>query len=333
MTMMTSQSAGLSMRTNLYAAQEMLAHAMPVMVLDSTGPVQTRMPKNKTSTIKFRRPVPFEAALIHLQEGVTPNTTNFRYEDVQGVLKQYGQVASITDVIEDTHEDPVLNDIVMMLGENIGRTTEALNWGVLRGGLNVFYANGTLRTDVNTPISLAKQRAVTRGLKAQKAQKITKVLSGSVNWGTRTVEAAYVAVGHTNLESDIRDLPGFVPTADYGSRQTISEHEIGTCEDVRYILSPDLDPFEDAGAATSTMVSTSGTNADVYPIVFFGKEAWGKVALRDRGSVEPTIIPVNQKTKDDPLGQRGVAGWKSWHEALILNHLWLARLEVAATDL
>jgi N4-gp56 family major capsid protein len=186
---------------------------------------------------------------------------------------------------------------------------------------------------VNTVISLSKQRAVIRALKAQKAMKITTMLDGSANYATRPIEAAYVAVGHTDLEADIRNLPGFVPVAEYGRRTTISEYEIGSVEDVRYLLSPDLEPFADAGGAKGSMVSTSGTSADVYPVMYFGKEAWGIVPLRGQGAVSPTIIPVGQKTKDDPLGQRGVAGWKTYHAALVLNQLWMARLECASTAL
>ena len=172
-----------------------------------------------------------------------------------------------------------------------------------------------------------------RTLKANKAQKITRSLSPSSDYGTRAVEAAYVAVAHTDVESDIRNLPGFKTTAEYGTRSPISEYEIGSVEDVRYLLSPDLNPFLDAGGAKGTMVSTSGTSADVYPIVYFGQDAWGMVALRGQGAVSPTIIPVGQKTKDDPLGQRGYVGWKTWHAALILNQAWMARLEVAVSAL
>lgn len=330
----TSASPGLSNRTNVWAAREMLRHQAPVVVLDKTGPMVKPMPQNKSTNAKFRRPIPFDAATVPLQEGVTPSSTSFRYEDVSVSLEQFGQVGVITDVIEDTSEDPVLKDLVVQLGENIGRTKEALNYAVLRGGTNVFYQNGSQRTDVNSIISLAKQRAVVRALKAQKAMKITKVLDGSPDYATRPVEAAYIAVGHTDLEADIRGMPGFVPTSEYGRRSTVSDYEIGSVEDVRYLLSPDLDPFTDAGGTPgSTVVSTGGSAADVYPVLFFGKEAWGDVPLRGFGAVEPTIIPVNQKTKDDPLGQRGYAGWKIWHAAVILNQLWMARLEVATTAL
>ena len=323
---------GISPRTNVYAERQMLKHAKPVMVLEKLC-VTKQMPKNKTDTIKFRRPRVFTAATTPLIEGVTPTETQFSYEDVATTLKQYGQVVVVTDKIEDLHEDPVLNDASMQAGENIGRTVEALNYGVVRAGTSVYYANGAARNAVNTAITLTKQRAVLRSLKSLKAQKITRSLSGSSDYFTRPVEAAFVAVAHTDVESDIRNLAGFKPTAEYGTRQPISDYEIGSCEDVRYILSPDLAPFADAGGAKLTMVSTSGTSADVYPVIFFGQDSWGMVALRGQGAVSPTIIPVGQKTKDDPLGQRGYVGWKTWHAALILNQAWMSRLEVAVTAL
>lgn len=332
MALTTSTTSGISQRTNVYAERQMLKHAAPVMVLDKLA-MTKQMPKNKSTTIKFRRPRTFTAATTPLVEGVTPTSTQFGYDDVSVSLKQYGQVIEITDVIEDTHEDPVLNDATMQCGENIGRTMEALNYGVVRGGTNVFYANASSRAAVNTPVSLNKLRAVTRSLKAQKAAMITRSLSPSVNFNTRAVEAAYVAVAHTDVESDLRNLPGFLPVAEYGTRSTLSEFEVGSVEGIRFILSPDLSPFTDAGGAKGSMVSTTGTSADVYPIIVFGQDSWGTVALRGQGAVEPSIIPVGQKTKDDPLGQRGMVGWKGWHAAVILNEAWLSRLEVAVTAL
>ena len=327
---------GVLPRTNVYAERQLLKHAGPVMVLDKLATAK-QMPKNKTETIVFRRPRTFDAATTPLQEGVTPNVTTFRYDDVQTTLRQYGQVIEMTDVIEDLHEDQVGKDIALQASENIGRTMEALNWGIVRGGTNVFRANGGARGDINTPISLGRQRAVVRGLKAQKAQMITRILGPGVNYATRAVEAAYVAVAHTDLEPDIRNMPGFLPVAQYANRSTISDYEIGTVETVRYILSPDLEPFRGEGSATLNGMLNSdpggGARVDVYPVVYFGQDSWATVALRGQGSVSPSIIPANQKTKDDPLGQRGYVGWKTWHAALILNQLWMARLECGATAL
>lgn len=328
-----STDSGISQRTNVYAERQMLRHAAATIILDKFG-LSKRMPKNKSTTIKFRRPVVFNAVTTPLVEGVTPNTTAFTYEDVTATLKQYGMVVGITDVIEDTHEDPVLQDATRQAGENIGRTIEALTWGVLRAGTNVFYANGASRAAVNTTISLNKQRAITRSLKAQKAMKITTILSASPGYETRAIEASFIAVAHTDLEADIRNLAGFVPVAEYGTRQPLCAEEIGAVEDVRYVLSPDLGYWADSGSTTlNGMTSTGGVNVDVYPILYFGKEAFGTVALRGQGAVTPSIIPVGRQTKDDPLGQRGYVGWKTWHVAVRLNEAWMARLEAGATAL
>lgn len=327
-----STATGISQRTNVWAAAEMLDHANEVIVLDKMAKNIT-MPKNKSVNPKWRRPVPFTAKTTALTEGVTPSSSSMTYEDVTATLRQYGDFSVVTDVIADTHEDPVLKDMTMLHGENIGRTREALLWGVLKGGTSVYYANGSARNAVNTVISINRQRGVTRYLKAMKGRKISRILDGSPDLNTTPIESAYVAVGHTDLEADIRGLSGFVPAAEYGTRKLICAEEIGSVEDVRYVLSPDLDPLIDAGGTKGSMVSTGGTNADVYPILYLAMDAFGVVALKGAGSVEPSIIPVGEKTKDDPLAQRGYVGWKTWWAGLILNETWIVRMEVAASDL
>lgn len=321
--------AGVSPRTNVYAARKMLEFQQPVIVLDKLGDTKP-MPRNKTQNIKFRRPRVFDAVSTPLVEGVTPAATQFRYEDVQGTLKQYGMVIEVTDHIADTHEDPVLNDAAEQCGLNIGRTFEALRWGVLRAGTNVSYANGSARNAVNSVVDLNQQRSITRTLKAQKAMKYTKILSGSLMENTTPIEASYIAVGHTDLEPDIRSMSGFVPTAQYGTRKIIHETELGSVEDVRYCLSPDLPPFLGAGASSTSVLNTGG-RADVYPILYLAMHAYGTVPLRGREAVSPSIVPVGQRDKSDPLGQRGYVGWSAWHLTLILNQVWMVRAEVAAT--
>lgn len=333
--MVKSTDSGISQRTNVYAEGKMLEHAMPVVVLDKFG-VTKPMPKNKGVAITFRRAKSLTPVTTPLVEGVTPASRAVEFEDVSGTLKQYGDVLELTDVIEDTHEDPILNEMVQLAGENIGATTEQLTYGVLSGGTNVFYAGGVAsRSLVASELTKDLQRKVTRFLRAQKAKKFTKILSSSTNYGTEAVEAAYIAVAHTDLESDIRNLNGFIATADYGNRKVVCEQEIGSVEDVRYVLSPDLDPWLAAGVAVGStgMVAADDTNVDVYPVLFFGMNAYGTVPLRGQGTVEPSIIPVNQKSKDDPLGQRGYVGWKTWFLAMILNQAWMARAEVCASDL
>ncbi len=322
----------ISQRTAAWAATVMLAHAEPVLILQKFAQVKP-MPKNKADTVKFRRPVPFTVATAPLVEGVTPSSQKMSYEDVTVAMKQYGAVSDISDVIVDLSEDPVLMDASMLSGEQAAATVEQICYGVVKAGTNVTYSNGSARSSVNTVISLNKQRAIVRSLKAQKARPINRILDGSIKIATTPVEGGYFAACHTDLEADIRNIAGFTPVAKYGSRNPICPEELGTIENVRYVTSPELGSFADAGDTAGSMVSTTGTDADVYVAIYFGMESFGVVPLKGSGAIIPSVINPNTPSKSDPLGQRGHVAWKTYFAAIILNQTWLHRLETAATDL
>lgn len=324
----------ISQRTAVWAAVEMLAHAEPILVLSKYGQPKP-MPKNKANKVKFRRPVPYTVSTTTLTEGVTPASQQMRYEDVEATMAQYGAVIETTDVVADLAEDPVLKDMAMLAGEQAAETIELVTWGVLKGGTSVTYgaSTDTARSDVNDPITLARQRAVTRSLKAQRGKKVTSKVGASAKYGTEPIAPAFLAFGHTDLEADIRDMPGFVPCEKYAGMEPLP-YEIGKVEDVRYILSPILVPFQAAGSTTlNGMTADDGTNVDVYPVIYIAKEAYGLVPLKGDGAIEPSVLNPNTRTKDDPLGQRGYVGWKTYFTAVRLNESWMTRLEVGATDL
>ena len=321
----------ISPRTAAYAAAELLKRGIPYLVLEKFG--QTKpLPSKNSKTITFRRYNALAKTPNALTEGVTPAAKQLTKTDVSATLVQYGDHVEITDVVIDTHEDPVLMEAVEILGEQAAQMIETVRYNVLKAGSNVFYANGSQRSDVNSKLTLTIQRKITRALKRQNARKITKVVRSTANYGTQAVAPSYIALVHSDLEADIRGMAGFVPVEDYG-QMTPYESEIGKVEDVRYVYSTIFEPFADAGglAATNGTLSTTGTQSDVYPVLFISRDAYGIVPLKGKTAITPMV--VNPKPSDsDPLAQRGHVGWKSMQTAVILNDLWMVRAEVAATD-
>jgi N4-gp56 family major capsid protein len=311
----------------------MLAHAEPVIILNKFA--QTKpLPKNKADNIKFRRPIPFAVATTPLVEGVTPTAQAMQYEDVPVTINQYGAVVVITDKVNDLAEDPVLKDSAMLCGEQAGETIEAITWGVVKAGTNVAFANGSEVTAVNTAIGINKLRGAVRFLMAQRAKRLTKMLSGSTAYATKPIEAAYIAVGHTDMEADIRSLAGFTPVAAYGSRQPLCAEEVGSVESVRFVLSPMLAPTLAAGSSTlNGMKSVGGTAVDVYDLVIFGQDAFGAVPLKGAGAITPKVLNPDTPDKSDPLGQRGYVSWKAWYAAVRLNESWMVRIRTGVTNL
>lgn len=332
--MATTTYGDISPRTAAHAAVQHLEHAEPILVLSKFGDNKPQ-PRNRTQTQKFRRPVPFPVSTTALTEGVTPPARQMQYEDVSVTLSQYGDVSETTDVVQDTHEDPVLRDMAVLGGEQAAETIEMVTYGVLKGGTNVVYSNGSARASVNTVIGLNQLRSAVRTLKANRGRQITSMLAASPNYDTTPVEGGYIAFGHTDAEADVRQIPGFKPVADYGSRQPLVPEEIGTVENIRIILSPLFEAFADAGgtASTNSTKSTTGTSSDVYPMIVIAKHAYGLVPLKGEGAITPTVLNPGTPSKSDPLGQRGYAGWKTYFACVRLSEAWMVRIEHAVTDL
>lgn len=323
----------VSPRVGIYAVAKALANAQPELCLSQFA-MNTPMPKNKGQTIKWRRVTPFNVSTTALTEGVTPSASGVSYTDITATLSQYGDIRRITDVIEDTHEDPWLNWISEESGKQAATTKETLLWSTVSAASTIFYSNGTATASVNTAIDEDLVRAGINQLKRNHARRITKRISASPGIATEPVNAGFVAVGHTDLERDLRALTGFVPVEKYGSVTPIHPNELGKFEDVRFILTPHLTPSLAAGSGTlNGMRSAGGANVDVYKLIMFGQEAFGTVALKGKDSVQMAVTNPKMGTPSDELGQRGSVSWKFWHADAILNDAWICALYSGATDL
>jgi len=323
----------ISPRVGIHAVAKMLDRIEPILVLEKYALV-TPLPKNVGEVIKWRRVRPLVVSTQTITEGVTPPPEQLVYEDVTTVIAQFGGWIQYTDKIADLHEDKVLDDCMTVLADQAASTKEAILWGILRGGTNVYYANGIARTDVNTPIDLDLVNAAVNFLKRNHGKKITTRLAAGPNIATEPVNSSYVGFSHIDLETDIRNMDSFVPVEKYGSGTPIDgEWEIGKVNEVRFILSPQLSAFADAGGTAGSMRSTSGTSADVYPVVIVAKNAYGTVPLKGVSAVEMAVTNPKMGTPGDAMGQRGSVSWKIYYQAVRLAEQWMVRLEVAATAL
>ena len=319
---------------------EILAHAMPVEVLGITG-MQKQMPKNQSDTIVFRRYLPYGGtdnkwitganvatfASSHVTtEGTTPTADVLAASDITVTLTQYAVLYSVSDKTVDLYEDDVPAEMKKQTGERIGLVREMVRYGALKACTNLFYAGGTSIATVDETLTVNFLRKIARTLLANHAKQITSILAPSPNYATAPVEAGYLVFCHTDLEPAIRDLAGFKHVSEYGSRKPVHEMEIGSVERFRFIASPELAANINAGALVGAtgLFSTGGTNIDAYPVIVVGEDAWGQVALRGMDSIDVTYLPPGQKDKNDPLGQRGYIGAKTYMAASVLNNGWMS---------
>lgn len=332
---------------------EILAHAIPVEVLGITG-AQKEVPKNNGKTVMYRRYLPYGGALTNfntinrmnttaaahvLAEGTTPTADTMIPQDITVTLNQYGCLYQVSDQVVDTYEDDVPAEMKKQCGERVGLVRELVRFGVVKASTNISYPGAIVsRVTINKAIDLNTLRKVSRNLQANHAKRITGILAPSANIATKPVEAGYLVFCHSDCEADFRNMTGFTPVAAYGSRKPVHEQELGTVENFRIVCSPELASYPSAGIAGASglspaLYSAAAGAVDVYPIIVCGENAWGQVALRGDMSLDPTWIPPGQKTKSDPLGQRGYVGAKFYFNCTSLNDGWLAVIEAGVTAL
>jgi N4-gp56 family major capsid protein len=289
--------------------------------------------KGETKVKKFKRYERLAAATTPLTEGVTPSGSSPTTTDYEATLQQYGDYLPLTDVIADTASDPVLAQYSEMIGEQAALTVEEVAFGVIKAGTNVAYANGAARSAVNTTLTIGMQRKAVRALERQLARRITKKLSSTPAFNTENVRPAFIGLAHVDLRHVIEGLPGYKDVADYGNGMPAYEGEIGSVGDVRYVVSTVFESWADAGGAKGTMVSTSGTAADVYPVIYLAADAFGNVPLKGASALTPMVLNPGKISDSDKLGQRGHVGWKTYYACVRLNEAWMYRLETAAPEL
>jgi N4-gp56 family major capsid protein len=329
---------------------EILAHVMPVEVFGKFC-VKKPMPKNSSETVVFRRWLPKGATTStpntwavtpsshQLSEGETPIAEAVTAQDITATLVEYGFIYRWTNRVEDLYEDDVPAEIKRLTGERMGLLLEMVRWGQLKACTNVFYSGtATTRATVAVAITSGNLRKVSRSLQVNQGMKITSILGASPGVGTQPVEAAYVAICHTDMENDLRALSGFIHVSEYGSRQAMHENELGSWENFRFITSPHLTPTLSAGANVGAGFLSGGvagntTAADIYSVIVLSQEAFGDVALRGKSAMNISAFPAATKTKDDPLGQRGLIGAQTYFTCVRLNELHMAVIECACTFL
>jgi len=326
----------ISPRNGAKSAAKLLKRGQYMMVTERFGQVDPQEKKKGKSRV-YRRYLSFPRAVAPLAEGIPPKGQKLRYTDVTINLEQFADLAEITDVIQDTHEDPVLEEANRLCAEQIAETLEVLRINFLKAGTNVFYANGVdARTSVDSPATRGDFRKIFRYFKSHKAKEFTKLISPTAKISTHAIEPAYFVMAHTDLKADLRDMPGFLPVSEYSDPSKAVKGEVGSFEEFRVVLTPLFEPWEEGGASGTTYLSagaavSSDAQCDVYPMIFVAMDSYAIVPLQGYNSVKMNVQNPGKATKSDPVGQIGFVSWKTWQGGGILNQSWVARLEVAAT--
>ncbi len=321
----------ISHRVGKYVERTTLARAKDHNLLGSFAAPFT-LPKKESDTVQWSRYEKLAYVSTPLIEGVTPTPTPITRTDITCQLEQFGALVRISDKVQDNCDDPVINEATELLGMQAGMSVDMYRFGKFKAGTNVFYS-GTVstRATVDAKIAVKDLHKIARWFRSVGGDNLTELTEAGTKINTVSVAPAYYAVCHPDCIYDIENLTGFTRVKDYASQKGVKDTEFGSFSCFRFVWSLNIEPWEAGGAAVGAtgMKANDATNIDVYPILFFAKNACGAVGLGGPNAISTYITTPGGQ--GDELHQKASAAWKCMTGAKILNELWLARLETGVT--
>lgn len=305
----TTVLGGLSPEMKTYYDKKLLSRLVPNFVFGQFAQKRP-IPKNGGKTIEFRQFTSLTPATTPLTEGVTPSGNALNVTNKTATVAQYGDFIEISDVLDLTAIDPVLDETADLLGEQAAETLDVIIRDILVAGTNVQYANGrTSRGTIASGDNLTVNE-IRKAVRTMKRNKVKPLDGGD-----------YVAIVEPGATYDLQSDTKWEQAAQYAGSKQIFSGEIGRLYGVRFVETPLAKKFAGQGAA----------GIDVYCTLVLGKDAYGIVDVAGSGAVQNIIKPHGSGGTSDPLNQRATSGWKALFTAVRLEELAILRIEHAVS--
>ena len=249
--------------------------------------------------MKFRRYNLYAAATTPLTEGITPNGHRQSKVDLQAQVSQFGDFATLTDVVSLITEDKNIVVEVDLQNDQMRNTEDQLVRDVLAASASsTTCSNGT---PTGTLLNKTDINSVRQTLRSANAKYMTSLIVAAQGQGTSPIKPSYWGIADTDLEDDLESVAGFKSTANYPNQGPVHVSEWGQTNNVRWITT------------TQGFVS-SGT----YSLPIIGQKAYGMINING-GNAQAIVKGLGSSGTADPLNQRATVGWKMWQVARILN--------------
>ncbi|WP_034333265.1 N4-gp56 family major capsid protein [Bacillus sp. J37] len=308
-TQVTTQ-ASLSPEMQTYYDKKLLARLVPNFVHMQFGQKKP-IPKNGGKKIQFRKFSNLAAATTPLTEGVTPAGNNLSVSEIFATVEQYGDYIEVSDVLDMTAIDPILDESTDVLGDQASDTLDIVSREILVSGTNVQYANGRASRATITATDVLTVNEVRKAVRTMKRNKVKGINGGD-----------FVMIVEPGATYDLQSDPKWEAAAQYAGSKQIFNGEIGRLYGVRFVETTNAKVFAGAGA----------TGTDVYVSLMLGENAYGVVDIAGSGSVKNIIKPHGSAGTADALDQRATTGWKALFTIARLEELAVLRIEHAVSN-
>lgn len=272
------------------------------------------IPRNSGKVVEFRRWTLFTPNKVTqaLTEGVTPSSQSLGQTKVEATIAQYGAYVEISDLLDLTAYDPVINDSAELLGEQLGIVVDNVTRDAMIADASTQFAGGRANANAITAtdyLTVDEIRKAVRTLKGNKARRF----SGNGRSGH------FVCIVDPFATYDLQSDSLWQDVSKYSNAEQIYAGEIGRLFGVVFV------------ETTEGYVANNSGSIPVHHSLIFGADAYGVIDVAGSGVLQTIIKPRGSAGTADPLDQRSTVGGKVMgYTAKVLNALWIIDIQHAA---
>jgi len=163
-----------------------------------------------------------------------------------------------------------------------------------------------------------------------KTPKQTKIIAGSRMVDTKTINGGRVMYVGSELipviraMTDLHSQPAFVSVEKYADAGNVMNGEIGTVDQFRIVVVPEMQFTENGGASAADTAGTGDNGADIYPMLVVGDGAFTTIGFQTDGKSVKFTINHKKPGKeiaslDDPYGEVGFYSIKWYYGFMALR--------------
>jgi N4-gp56 family major capsid protein len=285
------------------------------------------------------------------EDGGRVNRVGFTRVERSGSIAKFGIFTEFTQESFDfdTDEDLYAHTSREMVQGATQLTEAVLQIDLLHGaGVTVYAGAATTNATVTgegtiSEVDYDDLARLATILNDNRTPKQTKVITGSRMIDTKTINSGRVMYIGSELESTVKRMvdyhsnPAFIPVHQYADATTIMNGEIGTVDQFRIIVVPEMLHWEGAGAEVGTNAGYHASNDrySVFPMLVVGAESFTTIGFQTDGkTVKFKIITKmpGEATADrtDPFGEKGFSSIKWYYGTLIMRPERLAVIKTVA---
>ena len=273
------------------------------------------------------------------ENGGRVNRVGFTRVSREGSLTKFGFFTEFTqESLDFDSDDGLMDHLSRELMNGATQITEAiLQKDLLSNAGVILYAGAATSPGTITGegagaaiVDYSDLMRMSQLLTDNRTPKQTKVITGSRLVDTKTLPAARVMFIGSELVplikgmQDLFNNQAFVPVQQYGDAGTILNGEIGTVDDFRMVVVPEMLSWAGVGATVGTNPGyrVTSTKYDVFPMLVVGDDSFSTIGFQTDGKTVKFSVMTKMPGKEtadrnDPYGETGFSSIKWYYGILV----------------